>query len=84
MQRDFSTNVTGWAFLAAALMLWGGWMLLPWKLGTFIAPGDFAPIWRSPVRPRDVQLGINHVDRTASGHEIADDRDCASPTEPIT
>jgi hypothetical protein len=44
MERDFATNLTGAAFLAAALMLWGGWMLLPRRIGAFFRPDDFAAI----------------------------------------
>ena len=32
MLRDFTTDVTGWFFLAGALMLWGGWVL-PRRVG---------------------------------------------------
>jgi hypothetical protein len=44
MPRDFSTRFTGWSFIAAGAMLWVGWMLLPWHLGTFFQPDDFARI----------------------------------------
>jgi hypothetical protein len=33
-------------FLAAAAMLWGGWMLLPHHLGTYFQPNDFAEVHR--------------------------------------
>jgi hypothetical protein len=41
-----ATHIAGWIMLAASLMLWLGWVLLPVKLGTFFAPGDFARIDR--------------------------------------
>jgi hypothetical protein len=37
-------SVTGGLFLAAALMLWLGWILLPVRIGPFLAAGDFAAI----------------------------------------
>jgi len=42
--HDYSQKFTGGSFLAAAVMLWGGWMLLPVKLGTYFEVGDFAQI----------------------------------------
>ena len=27
MIKDFETKFTGWTFLAAAMLLWGGWAL---------------------------------------------------------
>jgi hypothetical protein len=44
MDKDFATHLTGGAFLAAALMLWGGWVLLPRRPGAFFRPDDFAAI----------------------------------------
>lgn len=44
MQDDVATRITGWCFVLAAALLWGGWMLLPWHIGTFFAPGDFAAV----------------------------------------
>lgn len=45
MTKDpFALKVTGGAFIAAALMLWFGWVLLPVKIGTFFEPGVFGPI----------------------------------------
>ncbi len=44
MKRDFSTQVTGSAFLAAGLLLWLGWMLLPTRIGTFFQVGDFSAV----------------------------------------
>lgn len=44
VRRDFSTRFTGWSFIAAALMLWGGWTLLPHHIGTLFEPGDFAQV----------------------------------------
>lgn len=36
--------IAGSLFIAAALMYWLGWSLLPVKLGAFLEPGDFASI----------------------------------------
>ena len=44
MLRDFTTDVTGWLFLAGALMLWGGWVLLPRRVGMFFQSEDFPAI----------------------------------------
>ncbi len=44
MERDFARKIVGGAFLAAAVMLWGGWVLLPHHIGTFFQPGDFAAV----------------------------------------
>ena len=44
MNRDFASRFTGGAFIAAALMLWLGWFLLPVRVGTFFTPGIFAGI----------------------------------------
>ena len=44
MLRDFTTDVTGWLFLAGALLLWGGWMLLHHRVGMFFRDDDFHAI----------------------------------------
>ena len=44
MLRDFTTDVTGWFFLAGALMLWGGRVLLPRRVGMFFQSDDFPAI----------------------------------------
>src|SRR5262249_11830703 len=44
MLRDFTTDVTGWLFLAGALLLWGGAVLLPRRVGMFFRSDDFAAI----------------------------------------
>ena len=44
MHENFPRRFTAGAFVAAAVMLWLGWMLLPVRLGTFLDPGDFAAI----------------------------------------
>src|SRR5262249_37260755 len=44
MLRDFTTDVTGWFFLAGAVMLWGGWVLLPRRVGMFFKSDDFPAI----------------------------------------
>lgn len=44
MRRDLEGRVVGGSFLAAAVMLWGGWVLLPHRIGTFFQPSDFAAV----------------------------------------
>jgi hypothetical protein len=44
MPRDFTTDVTGVFFLAGALLLWGGWVLLPRRVGMFFQTDDFPAI----------------------------------------
>jgi hypothetical protein len=43
----FATQVTGWLFISAAIMLWVGWVLLPVHLGPFFAATDFLRLYRS-------------------------------------
>lgn len=47
MKKDFETNFSGWAFLFAAILLWGGWMLLPHKLGEYIIASDFEQVGKN-------------------------------------
>jgi hypothetical protein len=44
LRSDFSHRFTGSLFLAAAIMLWLGWMLLPVKIGPFFEPDVFPRI----------------------------------------
>lgn len=44
LKRDFETNVTGWFFIVAALLLWGGWVLSPHHIGEYIVASDFTAI----------------------------------------
>jgi hypothetical protein len=44
MLRDFSTKFTAWSFIAAGVMLWGGWMLLPRHIGMYFVNDDFARV----------------------------------------
>jgi hypothetical protein len=44
MLQDFTTNVAGCLFLAGAVMLWGGWVLLPRRVGMFFCGDDFPAI----------------------------------------
>ena len=41
---DFENQVTGGFFIAAASMLWIGWVLLPAKIGAYLVPADFAAV----------------------------------------
>lgn len=44
MTKNFETQFTGWTFLAAALMLWLGYMLSPHLVGEYLAASDFPSI----------------------------------------
>lgn len=44
MKIDFETKFTGWTFVFASLMLWGGWMLLPHRIGEYIVAEDFPAV----------------------------------------
>lgn len=44
MTQNESTRITGWAFVASAVLFWLGWMLLPVKIGTFFQTSDFAAV----------------------------------------
>lgn len=44
MLRDASTRFVAWLFIAAAILLWGGWMLMPVHLGTYFQNENFARI----------------------------------------
>ncbi len=44
MKQDFGTAFTGWLFVAAGVMLWAGWMLLPHHIGTYFVSEDFAQV----------------------------------------
>lgn len=47
---DLASGITGWLFVAAALMLWTGWTLLPVRPGKFLQPEIFAAV-RARFRP---------------------------------
>jgi hypothetical protein len=44
MKADFPTRFVGGAFIAAAAMLWLGWLLMPVHVGTYFVADDFARI----------------------------------------
>ena len=44
MKKDFETKFTGWSFIVAALLLWGGWALSPHHIGEYIVESDFKEI----------------------------------------
>lgn len=44
MKRDFETQFAGWSFIAAGVMLWAGWMLMPVHIGTYFVPTDFSAV----------------------------------------
>lgn len=44
MIKDFETKFTGWAFIVAALLLWGGWALSPHHVGEYFEAADFTSI----------------------------------------
>lgn len=47
MERDFETTAAGWYLVAAAVLSWLTWTLLPHHLGTYLAPADFPAIAES-------------------------------------
>ncbi|MBT8221542.1 MAG: hypothetical protein KJN96_00095, partial [Eudoraea sp.] len=47
MVKNFETKLTGWFFIAAALMLWGGWALSPHHIEEYIKSEDFVAIGES-------------------------------------
>ncbi|WP_297797972.1 hypothetical protein [uncultured Eudoraea sp.] len=44
MKKDFETKFTGWAFIFAAVLLWGGWALSPHHIGEYIVASDFKAV----------------------------------------
>ena len=44
MKKDFETKFTGWAFVVAALLLWGGWALSSHHVGEYFVASDFTAI----------------------------------------
>lgn len=44
MKNDFETKFTGWSFIVAAILLWGGWALSPHHIGEYIVASDFEVI----------------------------------------
>jgi hypothetical protein len=44
MKKDFETKFTGWAFILAAILLWGGWVLSPHHIGEYIVASDFKAV----------------------------------------
>lgn len=44
MKKDFETKFAGWAFLLAAVLLWGGWALSPHHIGEYIVVSDFEKV----------------------------------------
>ena len=44
MKKDFETKFTGWLFIVAALLLWGGWALSSHHVGEYFVASDFVAI----------------------------------------
>ncbi len=44
MKKTFETKFTGWSFITAALLLWGGWFLSPHHIGEYLQDSDFSII----------------------------------------
>lgn len=44
MKKDFEVRFTGWAFILAAIMLWGGWLLSSHHPGEYFVASDFSEI----------------------------------------
>src|SRR5437868_14508155 len=48
MLHEFTTDVAGWCFVAGAVMLWAGWVLLPRRVELFFQSDDFPAIGARP------------------------------------
>ena len=44
MKKSFEIKFTGWSFIMAAVLLWGGWALSPHHIGEYIVADDFTKI----------------------------------------
>ena len=44
MKKEFEIRFTGWAFIFAAVLLWGGWMLSSHTVGEYLVASDFPSI----------------------------------------
>lgn len=44
MKKDFETKFTGWSLIAAAVMLFAGWMLLPHHIAEYFVATDFEAV----------------------------------------
>jgi hypothetical protein len=44
MKKDFETKFIGWAFIIAAILLWGGWAFSPHHVGEYLKASDFPKI----------------------------------------
>lgn len=44
MKNKLACAIAGWFFVAAAVLFWGGWMLLHVHIGTYFQPDDFSAI----------------------------------------
>ncbi len=44
MKKDLETKFTGWSFIFAAILLWGGWALSSHHIGEYIIASDFEAI----------------------------------------
>lgn len=44
MKTDFAVRFTAWLFVVAAVLAWGGWMLIPVDLGPYVQTEDFSII----------------------------------------
>jgi hypothetical protein len=44
MKQDFEVKFTGWSFILAAVLLWGGWAFSPHHVGEYFVASDFAAI----------------------------------------
>lgn len=45
--KGFETNFTGWAFILAAILLWGGWALSSHHIGEWIQASDFEEVGKN-------------------------------------
>lgn len=47
MNKNFETKFTAWAFIIAAILIWGGWFLSPHNVGEYFVASDFESIGES-------------------------------------
>lgn len=47
MKKNFETKFTAWAFIIAAVLLWGGWFLSSHHIGEYIVASDFESVGES-------------------------------------
>src|SRR5262245_6453937 len=78
MEPDFATQFTGWSFVAAGIMFWAGWVLMPVHIGTYFVPDDFSQVhahlwfWIWVYRVHIFGMVITTIALIALGSVLAD------------